>query len=143
MTDMTETPPKTLPKTLKGRCACGTIEFTAEPEDFWVCYCHCDDCKKATGAPVSTYVGIQLKDITFQGTPKKFATSQGVKRGWCERCGTPISYESIRWPDEIHLHIGMFDNPEALEPTGHVYTKEQLPWLRIADDLPKSREPGA
>lgn len=128
-------------RTLKGKCACGTITFTATPENFWVAYCHCNDCKKATGAPVSTYVGIKTKDITFQGTPKKFATSEGVRRGWCERCGSPVSYESIRWDDEIHLHIGLFDHPEELEPTGHEYVKEQLPWLRFADDLPRTAEP--
>ena len=129
-------------KAQTGKCACGTITFTATPEELWVCYCHCDDCKKATGAPVSTYVGIQTKDVSFKGTPKKYATSEGVSRAWCERCGTPISYESIRWPDEIHFHIGIFDHPEELVPTGHVYTKEQLPWFEVKDDLPRSKEPG-
>ena len=132
-----------MPETLTGQCACGSVSFTASPDDFWVCYCHCSDCRKATGAPVSTYVGVKLADVSFQGSPKKFATSQGVSRAWCQRCGTPISYESVRWPGEIHFHIGIFDHPEDLVPTGHVYTKDQLPWFRIDDDLPRSKEPGA
>ena len=129
-------------KSLAGRCACGAVSFTAISDDFWVGYCHCHDCSKATGAPVSAYVGVKAANVVFQGAPKKFATSDGVSRAWCERCGTPISYESTRWPGEIHFHIGLFDHPEDFAPQGHTYTNEQLPWFEISDDLPRSEKPG-
>lgn len=132
---------KTLPKTLTGHCACGNITVSARPSELWAGYCHCQSCRKATGAPVSAYVGLKVKDVTLQGSPKKFATSEGVSRAWCERCGTPVSYESVRWPDEIHFHISLFDYPEQFELEGHTYTDERLPWFDIADDLPRSKKP--
>lgn len=128
--------------TLSGRCACGAVSFAAaRPQEIKAFYCHCNDCKKATGAPVSAYVSIGVGDIVYKGEPKTFATSKGVKRAWCETCGTPVSYQSDRWPDEIHFHIAIFDHPEDLAPRGHFYTKYELPWLKIDDDLPRAREP--
>lgn len=126
---------------LTGGCACGAITFEVVFNDPWVGYCHCNDCKKATGAPVSCYLGAKAEDVTFARDPKSFATSSGVKRSWCETCGTPLTYQSVRWPGEIHFHIAAFDHPETIEPHFHGYTKEQLPWLNIVDDLHRTKEP--
>ena len=54
------------------------------------------------------------------------------------QCGTPISYESLLFKDEIHFYVGLFEHPENLKPSGHVYTAEMMPWLKFADDLPGS-----
>ena len=124
-----------------GSCACGEISFTVSTRPRFVGYCHCNACKKATGAPVSCYVGLARSDVTLVGEPRSFATSEGVARTWCATCGTPVAYESARWPGEIHFHIAMFDHPETLKPTGHVYTNEQLPWFEVADDLPRTDKP--
>ena len=52
-------------------------------------------------------------------------------------CGTPITYESVRWPDEVHITVGSLDHPEDMPPQGHVFTEEQIPWFHIADELPR------
>ena len=35
--------------------------------------------------------------------------------------------------------IATLDRPEALEPTSHVFAAERVPWLHIADGLPRYR----
>jgi hypothetical protein len=35
------------------------------------------------------------------------------------------------------LYACTLDDPTRVEPTYHVLTVEQLPWLEIADDLPR------
>jgi len=55
------------------------------------------------------------------------------------RCGTSLTFESTRWPDDIHLMVGNFDNPADFTPQCHVFAGERLPWLHIADDLPQYR----
>jgi len=52
-------------------------------------------------------------------------------------CGSPLSYASERWPGQVHLLAGAFDTPAALTPRLHVYVKDRLPWVDIADGLPQ------
>jgi hypothetical protein len=54
-----------------------------------------------------------------------------VRRSFCGRCGTPLTYEGERWPGEIHVLLGTLDRPELLEPKGHASREEQIPWLRL------------
>ena len=58
-------------------------------------------------------------------------------RTFCDRCGTPFSYESDLWPDEIHLHCSNFAEPGAFEPTRHVFFNEHEPDFDLYDDLPR------
>jgi len=69
--------------------------------------------------------------------PAAYPSSPGVTRRFCARCGSPMSYESERWPDEIHLLAASFEDPASLAPTVHVYVEEQLGWIHLADGLPR------
>ncbi len=42
-----------------------------------------------------------------------------------------MTYEGDRWPTEMHFHIGAFDDPANVIPTGHAFPEEALPWLRV------------
>ena len=42
-----------------------------------------------------------------------------------------------RWPEEIHLFVCAFEDPASFAPKAHVYVSEQLPWLHLADGLPR------
>jgi len=54
-----------------------------------------------------------------------------VRRGFCATCGSTLCYEGERWPGEVHLHIGAFDDPSSLAPTGQAFPEERLPWLHL------------
>jgi hypothetical protein len=59
--------------------------------------------------------------------------------GFCPRCGTSLTFESTRWPDDIHLMVGNFDAPADFVPQCHVFAGERLPWLHVSDGLPRYR----
>ena len=118
--------------TLEGSCQCGGVKFRVEGEPKWIAHCHCRDCRRATGAAVSTYVGVELQNVKFtSGTPSIYASSKGVKRSFCADCGSPIAYQGERWPTEIHFFVGLFARAEDLVPQAQVYEAEKLPWLHI------------
>lgn len=128
----------------KGGCRCGKIRFVAEGEAKWVGHCHCGECRNATGSGFTTYVGWEKDRVKFSGDGEGtlYVSSEGVKRHFCEKCGSPISYEGSRWPGEIHFFIGVFDDPEVFEPTGHAYVEERLSWAHLAGDLPEHSDAG-
>jgi len=123
-----------------GRCHCGAVQFTAIGEPLFVAFCHCESCRRSTGGALVTACGFRREDVAFSGAaPTYYISSPGVRRGFCARCGTSLTFESTRWPDDVHLMVGNFDSPESFTPQCHVFAAEGMPWLRFADGLPRYR----
>ena len=112
-------------------CQCGAAraEMTGAPK--FVGNCHCEACRKATGGAVSTWVGFnddQVRWLTEK--PSYYASSAGVKRGYCAKCGTPLTYAGEKWAGETHFLIGVMEHPENYTPQGEVFADEALPWAQ-------------
>ena len=123
---------------LEGGCLCGAVRYRIDAAPLWTGYCHCASCRRSTGAPVTMFVGASAESAVFtKGKRAFFASSPGVARGFCAACGTPLTYESDRFPGEVHFYISTFDDPEPLRPAFHVFHKERIRWLEIADTLPR------
>ena len=131
--------------TYHASCSCGAVELEADGEPVVQCYCHCNSCRKATGAPVSSFMGFGKSAVHWTGQRAFHRSSPGVTRGFCPACGTPLSYMSTRWPGELHLYAATLDDPELFKPEAHVHWAERVPWLTVSDDLPKHEgsSPGA
>ena len=115
-----------------GGCRCGAVRFEASGKPNWVAYCHCRSCRQATGAPVAAYAGFPAAQVAFPaGRPTEYASAPGVRRGFCGRCGSPISFTGERWPGEVHLHLGSFDDSTDLVPTEQAFAEERLAWLHL------------
>jgi hypothetical protein len=53
------------------------------------------------------------------------------------RCGGQIGYRDDLLPGEVYLTLGFMDEPERYPPVLHAFDKRRLPFLHIADDLPR------
>ena len=49
----------------EGGCLCGAVRFTAEGAPKWTSYCHCQSCRRHTGAPVAAYAGFETAKVRF------------------------------------------------------------------------------
>lgn len=120
-----------------GHCLCGAIALTVRAEPRWVAYCHCASCRRHTGSPVTCFVNYSKRDVTFNERPASYASSAGVSRRFCRRCGTPIAYETDKRPDEIDVYVNVLDEPDRFVPETHAFYAERLPWFDTRDDLPR------
>ncbi len=121
-----------------GHCLCRDLAYEFDGDPLWVAYCHCESCRRHTSSTVATFVGVAVKGFRYtHGTPAKFASSPGVTRSFCARCGSPMSFEGTKWPGEVHLYVGTLSDPAAFVPTGHVHVAERVPWFEIDDTLPR------
>ena len=123
----------------EGGCLCGEVRFEVVGPPRYTFHCHCWSCRRNSGAAMATFAGFPIAG-TFRwakGMPSAYASSAGVTRKFCSRCGTPITYEAERLPDEVHIAIGTFDQPETLAPEFHVHLAEKIRWLETADHLPR------
>ena len=123
---------------VEGRCLCGSIAFRYYGTPNWTLHCHCESCRRATSSPMTTWISVPRSSFCFtKGSPQYFNSSPGVKRGFCQNCGSPLTYESERVPEEVHLYAASLLDPRQVSPSRHVFAAEQLPWLEILDDLPR------
>ena len=116
-------------QTFEGGCHCGAHRFFIQGEPKFVANCHCESCRKTTGAAFSTWVGFREDQVRWQNArPAYYSSSHGVERGFCKKCGTPLTYSSDKWPGETHFLIGVFDDPAAFTPRTEVFTHDALKW---------------
>jgi hypothetical protein len=121
-------------ETFDGGCLCGAVRFRAVGAPKWVLWCHCQSCRKHSGAPVSVFVSFTHEAVTIvKGEIAKFNSSPGVQRGFCAHCGSTLTCENERFPTEAHYHVGAFDRAADLKPTGRLFAEERLPWLHVHD----------
>ena len=122
---------------ISGSCSCKKYRFHARADPFWISYCHCADCRKATGAPVTVFVGFKEKDVDLLGSSADTYQSSGtIGRLYCSTCGSPIAYVDARLPNEIYFYLGVMDQQAELVPRLHSWVSEKLPWFDIRDHLP-------
>ncbi len=121
-----------------GGCLCGAVRFRAKGAPGDVGHCHCDMCRKASGAPLITYASFDASQVTFTvGAPRFRRSSDFARRGFCAACGSQLVYQADATPEKITLNVGCFDHPEAVQPTEHIFEAERIPWVKMDDGLPR------
>lgn len=101
-----------------------------------VAACHCESCRRHTGAPFAVYADYRRDRVRFTGAaPADHVSSPGATRSFCPRCGSTIAYLGDSLPDMIHLHVGLFDQANQLVPLRDENAAQRLCWVgRVADD---------
>jgi hypothetical protein len=119
----------------EGGCLCGAVRFVATGQPTGVAWCHCESCRRHSGAPVSVFVAYERTAYTVtKGEIAKFEPTPGkTERGFCSRCGSTLACETVGLPTLTDFHVGAFDDAELLRPTRHIFPDERLPWLHLAD----------
>ncbi len=119
-----------------GGCQCGAVRyrFTERPGGAHIC--HCRMCQKAFGAFYAPLVGglLETFEIT-RGELAVFHSSDQAERGFCARCGTPLTF---RHSDGKHMSvsIGSLDDPEAFPPLDQHGVESRLSYANGLGGLP-------
>ncbi len=122
----------------EGGCFCGAVRYRAQRVvDSAVC--HCRDCQHVSGAPLLAWVELDKADLDWtKGTPSYYHHTSDwqtpIRRAFCNQCGTSLTYEREGSP-ELDVTVASMDAPESVRPTRHVYASNQVPWLRLDDDI--------
>lgn len=120
-----------------GGCLCGAIRYKICAPPRGTSYCHCEDCRKASGAPVLAWTFFPSGSLSFtKGVPKTF-TWADRERTFCADCGTPISFYDPNLPAEYEVTTCSLDHPEAYSPKDHTWTSDRILWFETADALPR------
>ncbi|MFN3210172.1 MAG: GFA family protein [Roseovarius sp.] len=124
--------------TTRGHCHCGATRWEFEGDPAWAGYCHCGDCRRNCAAPVSAWLGVSAASFRWTGDATATRESApGVIRHFCATCGTPMALEARHYPDAMNLYLPTLEDPATVRPQFHLNYQSRLPWLEMADDLPR------
>ena len=127
--------------TLEGGCQCGLVRYRISGNPVMAALCHCSMCRRANAAPAVAWAMYQEPQVEFlNGEPNLYESSPGARRGFCPRCGTQITFTAAYIPGLIDITIGSLDNPGEVAPAFHYWESKRLPWLQVADHLPRYPE---
>lgn len=121
---------------ITGRCLCGASGYETAAAPLNIRVCHYRNCQKATGAAFYARVMVPLDEVRIEGPVGWFASSPGVRRGFCTQCGTTLFSERASG-NVIGLSMGSLDEPDRFSPTEHIWISSKQAWLTLADDLPQ------
>lgn len=123
---------------LIGRCYCGHLRVSARKAPQITSYCHCTDCRRLSGAPVTAFSAFGPKDIDITPAPRAMqGCGAGVSRWMCPACGTAVAAQYAYLPDQLYVPVGLWDDAQGLKPAMHSHADSALSWLHLDDNLPR------
>lgn len=127
--------------TVAGGFFCGAVRYEAQGAPSNTMVCHCQTCRRVAGAPVVAWVTFDKSAFRFvKGKPASFKSSAPVRRTFCGACGTPLTYESDKYPETIDITTCSLDQPAAFPPTHHSWLSHDVAWVKFGDGLPAFSE---
>lgn len=124
---------------MKGSCLCGEVAYEIGDRITGINYCHCTQCRKASGSAFGTSAGVPRQNFTlsrghqylsaYQSTPDK-------KRFFCRNCGSPI-YSDRQGSDTVYIRLGTLDDEPGRAVDVHIHVASKASWYEIRDDIPQ------
>jgi hypothetical protein len=133
-------------KALTGGCACGAVRYRIAGEAYDTGWCHCRLCQKVSGAPAMVFTTCRFGDFLIEQGADALGHVRLVdygERGFCTRCGSPLTLHVDYQPDEIDVVTVSLDDPEAVTPGFHIFYDRRIGWAPADDDLPRHNGFGA
>jgi hypothetical protein len=125
----------------EGGCACGQVRYRLLTPPMFVHCCHCRDCQCQTGSGFVLNALIETGRVeilhgrtVLSEMPTDSGKPHHVAR--CPGCGTAVwsHYGGI---DKLTFaRVGTLDDPGALAPDVHIYTRSKLPWIALPPAVP-------
>ncbi|MEJ8476067.1 GFA family protein [Roseibium algae] len=116
-----------------GGCQCGAVRYRISSFGR-SSICHCRMCQKALGGPFAALVAVYELEYT-RGEPAYYQSSNKVRRGFCNQCGSPLTFEFEGVNPDVT--VTTLDDPGLAPPVVQLGLESMLPWCEGLADMPK------
>ena len=125
---------------MTGGCSCGAVRYRLTSEPLIVHCCHCLNCQRQTGSAFVINALIEADRVEVLAgepravdVPRDDGTAQRIHR--CPECQIAVFSEYTR-PQILFVRGGTLDEPRAVEPDVHIFTRSKLPWVTLPAGVP-------
>jgi len=124
---------------LEGGCACGEVRYRLLSDPLFVHCCHCLNCQRQTGSAFVVNILVETDRVELlagEPQPIDVPRSSGTQRIYrCPKCQIAV-YSRYTRATTRFVRAGTLDDPSAVEPDVHIYTRTKLPWITLPEGVP-------
>lgn len=126
---------------LEGGCACGAVRYRLHGPPMFVNCCHCRDCQRQTGSAFVINAIIETDRVELlPGVPEPVTVPAPSGRPHdiyrCPTCKVALWSDYGRRGVLRFVRVGTLDDPAALPPDAHIFTRSKLPWVTLPAGVP-------
>jgi hypothetical protein len=122
----------------EGGCLCGAVRYRATTAPVRGVMCHCEMCRKHSGAPALAFVHFPIDAFEWLGaTPAWYRSSEFADRGFCPTCGSTLGMREQVLADRVQICVGSLDTPDRVQLDDHVWRRSRVSWFDTTDRLPR------
>lgn len=122
--------------TRTGTCCCGETSITVQDDPILNGICHCNDCKRRTGAAFgwSAYFPKE-RVLEKHGDWARYEpkAQPGQKRFSCKTCGSVMWWVTPALPNTVGIPAGLFLEPPLPEPDSAYQHDDHLSWVTVPE----------
>jgi hypothetical protein len=125
----------------QGGCACGAVRYRLASAPMFVHCCHCRDCQRQTGSAFVLNALIEADRVILlsgNAEPVAVPTDSGLPHQIhrCPACKVAVWSIYGAGPKLRFVSVGTLDDPSAMPPDVHIYTRSKLPWVALPEGVP-------
>lgn len=103
--------------------------------------CHCRDCQRQTGSAFVLNALIEADRVEIlSGAPEPVSMPTDSGRPHdiyrCPACKAAVWSDYGRRRLMLFVRVGTLDDPSAISPDVHIYTRSKLPWIKLPESVP-------
>jgi hypothetical protein len=106
--------------------------------------CHCVDCQRATGSAFVLNAIIETRAIKLTRgepvavpVPREYGTHDIYR---CPRCQVAVWSDYGPKPNIRFVRVGTLDEPGAVKPDVHIFTRWKVKWVKLPKGVPAYRD---
>ena len=124
---------------ITGSCLCGQVKYYGDAEIVGAANCHCDDCRKASGAAYLTNLFVKADGLTIEGETMEFHhkadSGSDMTKVNCAKCGSPVYGLNSAREGMVVIRAGTMDQKELITPGVNIFCESKVPSTPLDDTL--------
>ena len=124
----------------EGGCSCGAVRYRLASDPLFVHCCHCLNCQRQTGSAFVVNLLIEADRVELVAgapeavdVPRDDGSKQKIHR--CPECEVALFSDYGR-PAVLFVRAGTLDDPRAVEPDVHIFTRSKVGWVALPESTP-------
>ena len=127
-----------------GKCFCGKVSYKSHAEPVLVLNCHCEDCRRSTGAIYGANVMVSEDQLEIHGEVSIFShtakSGNTMTKRVCKTCGTLMFGNSSGRTNVVSIRGGTVDQTDMINPVMNVFVDSKISSTPMNNDLPQVSE---
>ena len=122
-----------------GSCLCGTVKFSVENAFSQIYICHCEQCRKITGADRAANAFIEPANLVWISGSEEISRfdfpGRSFSKAFCTKCGSGVPYLSSDETTFV-VPLGVLQGDPKSDQANRIFSVERPTWSRNSDGFP-------